>query len=70
MPIVKKEDHWTFKEIKSAKDRGIPVSVDGIVYETYQPEDLVLVLEEADYMKDYIGDDNGNIVQISYDRVH
>lgn len=57
------------EEIKAAKSRGIPVSVDGILYEAYQPEELALVLEEAEYMKDYIGDDNGKIIQISYDKI-
>lgn len=70
MPKVQTKENWTFKEIKAAQDKGILVSVDGVIYETYQPEDLVLVLNEADYMKDYIGDDNGKIVQISYNRVY
>jgi hypothetical protein len=69
------EEVWTInnvtilEEIKEAKRRGISISVNGIPYQWNQKEELLIVLEEATYMKDYIGDESGKIVQIRYDRI-
>lgn len=57
------------EEILEAKRRGISVSINGVVPAWNQPEELLMTLEEATYMKDYIGDDRGKIVQIRFDRI-
>jgi hypothetical protein len=57
------------EEMLEARRRGISISINGTIPSWNQPEELLLVLEEASYMKDYIGDDRGKIVQIRFDRI-
>ena len=60
---------WISNEIDMAEKYGIPVMVQGIFYSSDDSAKLFNVLEDAVYMKEYLGDDNGRITQINFNRV-
>lgn len=62
------EIRWIMEEIRRAIIGGISVRVDGICG-IESIETLQGVQEEITYMEDYIGDDNGRIIEISFSRV-
>lgn len=61
--------NWISSEIDMAEQYGIPVNVDGIRYLACENEKLFRVLEDATYMKEYLGDPSGKIIQINFDKV-
>lgn len=65
-------DHiaWVVREVQEATRRGISVSIDGKMYDFKSPEEVFGVLEEANYMPDYIGNEEGKIVQICFDKIN
>lgn len=62
------EIRWIMEEIRRAIIGGISVRVDGICG-IESIETVSGVQEEVTYMEDYIGDDNGRIIEISFSRV-
>lgn len=62
------EIKWIMEEIRRAIAGGISVRVDGIcsIEAVGAPSELQ---EEITYMEDYIGDDSGKIIEISFSRV-
>ena len=61
--------HWISDEIRNAEKYGISVNVGGVNYTSDNDNELLLVLEDAIYMKEYLSDDSGKIVQINFDKV-
>ncbi|MBE5928143.1 MAG: hypothetical protein E7267_02035 [Lachnospiraceae bacterium] len=61
---------WISDEIKYAEKNGIMVSVCGEYYSSYNVKDLMYVLEEGIYMKDYLSDNEGRIVQINFNKIN
>lgn len=60
---------WISNEIDMAEKYGIPVHVQGVRYTSDESEKLYAVLENAVYMKEYLGDETGRITQINFDKV-
>ena len=60
---------WIRDEIQIAYQFGISVQVDGVYYAPKDFRDLYHVVEDANYMKDFIDDGKGKIVQINFDKV-
>lgn len=60
---------WISDEIDMAEKYGIPVRVEGVQYSSQENEELYRVLEDAVYMKEYLGDESGRITQINFDKV-
>lgn len=58
---------YEISKMQKAKKQGIEVHVNGISYDAYEPKALALFLETWDYMIDYIPDQSGKIIGISYD---
>ncbi|MBR1744037.1 MAG: hypothetical protein IJ733_19665 [Lachnospiraceae bacterium] len=60
---------WLLEEILDAQSMGVSVSVDG---ENYSVEDVARlhgVMEDHYYMKSYVTDRSGKIVQIDFDQI-
>lgn len=62
------EIRWIMEEIQRAIVKGISVRVDGS-YSISSIEPRGGVQEDVTYMEDYIGDDSGKIIEISFSRV-
>lgn len=60
---------WISDEIDMAEKYGIPVRVEGVQISSQESEKLYKVLEDAVYMKEYLGDESGRITQINFDKV-
>ncbi|MSS62898.1 hypothetical protein [Velocimicrobium porci] len=61
---------WILQEIKKARAQGMEVMIDGIYCKNPEEEKTLLVVrEEETFMQDYIGDDNGNIIGIAFDKI-
>lgn len=64
------ETKWVLEEIKQAREHGIQVTIDGIYCDSLEEEESLLVVrEEETFMQDYIGDDNGKIIGIAFDKI-
>lgn len=61
--------NWLYSEICEAQVRGVPVVVDGRVYSVQEREELQGVMEQGYYMKSYVDDEHGKIVQINFDHI-
>ncbi len=61
---------WIADEIEYAEKNGIMVSVCGKYYSSYNRDDLLYVLEEGIYMKDYLSDSEGKIIQINFNKIN
>lgn len=62
------EIRWIMEEIQRAIVRGISVRVDGVC--SIEAMGAASgVQEDVTYMEDYIGDDSGKIIEISFSRV-
>lgn len=57
------------EEIIEAKRRGISVSINGNPLSCTKTEDLLYTLEDATYMRDYIGDERGKIIHLGFDKI-
>lgn len=60
---------WIISEIKEAEKYGILVNVEGVNYSSEETAELFHVLEDAVYMKEYLGDSEGRIIQINFDKI-
>lgn len=66
----KKKNLWLLEEIKEVYQAGIHVCVNGTCLSSCQAEELSMVFERGgDFMRDYIGDEQGKIVEMHYDEV-
>lgn len=52
-----------------AEQNRILVNVNGIRYSNNEFEELYEVIEDGIYMKEYLGDNSGKIIQINFDKV-
>lgn len=60
---------WILAEMEQAEAAGLSVSVDGRLYTLAETDKLHQMMEEAYYMKDYVGDRQGRITQIDFDHL-
>ena len=60
---------WLIEEILNAQGTGVSVSVDGKHYSLENVEEICGVKEESHYMKSYVSDRSGKIVQIDFDQI-
>ncbi len=60
---------WVLSELQQAEDAGLAFYVDGRPYTTKESEELHMVMEDGYYMKSYIEDDTGKIVQIDFEHI-
>lgn len=60
---------WLLSEISAAQSTGVPVAVDGKIYSPHEADKLREVMENHYYMKSYIGDESGKIIQIDFDHI-
>lgn len=65
---IERRNEWIHDEIRNARHRGIRVTISEKSYADLEKE-LSVVEEDGCYMKDYISDESGNIVQINFERV-
>lgn len=60
---------WLLEEILDAQSLGVPVEVDGENYSLEDVTKLREVMEGHYYMKSYVTDCSGKIVQIDFDHI-
>lgn len=60
---------WLLSEMRAAEEAGMAFTVDGKPYSTGEAEELYQVMEEGYYMKSYVDDDAGRIVQVGFDHI-
>lgn len=60
---------WILSEMREAEKAGLSFSVDGKFYTTDEAQELHMVMEDSYYMKSYVEDDSGKIVQIDFDHI-
>ena len=57
------------KELLAYQTRRVRLVLDGRQSTPYEITHAYMAAEEGGYMRDYIGDDNGKLIQISFDRI-
>ena len=61
--------NWIRQEMEAAEQCGISVEVDGVRYTSRDNGELLRVLEDAPYMKEYLDDERGKIIQINFNPI-
>lgn len=67
--IFAKEYNWIINLLIEMKMKGIPLFVNGIDYSHKEFAETCMVLEKDTYMAAYIGDDDGKVIQLHFDKV-
>lgn len=57
------------RELLSYQNRRIQLVLDGRESTPYEITHACMAAEEGGYMRDYVGDDNGKLIQISFDKI-
>ena len=60
---------WLLAEMEQAQFAGLGFHVDGRAYTMENAEELYRVMENAYYMKSYVEDGNGKIIQIDFEHL-
>lgn len=60
---------WLLAEMRQAEAAGMAFYVDGRAYTSEETEQLHMVMEDSYYMKSYVEDDAGRIVQIDFEHI-
>lgn len=60
---------WLLEEFLDAQSLGVPVAVDGEQYSLDDVSKLRGVMEDHYYMKSYVTDRSGKIIQIDFDHI-
>lgn len=63
----RREDIQTYLKLLSRE--GVRVSIEGYVFPISKAAEIMSVNEEVCYMPDYLRDENGQLVEVRYDRV-
>lgn len=68
------QERWSqyeslLRELLSYQNRRIQLVLDGRESTPYEITHACMAAEEGGYMRDYVGDDEGKLVQISFDRI-
>ncbi len=66
---ISSQTSWITERIKNAKEKGIAVFVDGVSYDQIPKDKIPFVFEEDFYMMDFMGDENGHIVEMNFNKV-
>ena len=61
---------WILAEMEQAEAAGMSVSVDGGPYTLAETDRLYQVMEDAYYMKSYVGDQKGRITEIDFEHLN
>ncbi len=60
---------WLLSELQQAEAAGLAFYVDGQPYTSKESEQLHMVMEDSYYMKSYVEDDAGKIIQIDFEHI-
>lgn len=69
MPKYNKAQRELIQKLEQYETCGIPLSIDGRAVSPYEIAEIICVCEENSYMADYVVDENGELVQICFDKV-
>ncbi len=58
-----------FCELEEAEQEGVPLLLDGEPSSPLQIAKACMIREESCYMRDYLGDERGNVREIRFDKV-
>ncbi len=57
------------RELIAYQTKKVRLVLDGRQSTPYEIAHACMAAEEGGYMRDYVGDDNGRLIQISFDRI-
>lgn len=63
------QKEWIRSEFRNAKEKGIPVFVEGVLYDEEKEKDSVIVQEELPYMIDFESNESGKIIGINFNKI-
>lgn len=58
-----------FRELAAYQDKHIRLMLNGRQSTAYEITHACMVAEDGGYMRDYVGDDAGKLIQISFDKI-
>lgn len=70
MMNMEKNAAWILQEMEAAEKSGAVFYLDDTVYSMAEKEKMLLVLEDACYMADYIGDNDGKIAEVHINKIN
>lgn len=60
---------WIINVLQESRMKKVALFVNGVDYTNKDISDVYMVLEGDTYMSDYIGDEEGRIIQLHFDKV-
>lgn len=68
---MKKKNQWVISNIKRAGQLGLEICVDGreYTYTDIRKSRYSIIKEKADYMSDYIYDEQGKVIGIHFNKI-
>lgn len=64
-----KQYEGLLRELLAYQNKKIDLFLNGKQSTPYEITHACMIAEKGEYMRDYIGDDNGKLIQISFDRI-
>ncbi len=71
MTRMRNKNQWILMDIEEASKKGLEVCIDGkeYTYSDIMRKKRYLVKENANYMSDYIYDEQGKVVGVHYNKI-
>lgn len=68
---MKKKNQWILMDIQEASQKGIEIQIDGreYSYSDIMKGNRYIIRENADYMSDYIYDEQGKVIGIHFNKI-
>lgn len=57
------------EELYEGLHRGVQIAYNGELVEAEELEAVLVLMEESDYMREYVADRNGRIIQVNYEQI-
>ena len=57
------------EELCEGLNLGLQITYHGDIVEFEEINDVLILMEECDYMREFVADDQGKIIQINYDPI-
>lgn len=57
------------EELYEGLHRGVQIAHNGELVEVEELEAVLVLMEESDYMREYVADRNGRIIQVNYEQI-
>lgn len=67
---MKEQKEQLLSELKLLREKGVRISIEGVEVNPERIIDEFMIFEESNYMRDYILDENGKLIELGFNNVN